>query len=121
MASAFDLSRATCYSMIPEKREINHAEFQDHQLMLFAEAGIKLLLGQSQGDLRPRPRSDFSNAMTYRIFASAIQRPDETGCRYWPRIRSCAWRPMCHKRTEIRLIPATTAIFFRFGFLATNR
>src|SRR4030095_11372504 len=35
-----------------------HAGFRGHQSMVFAEAGIKLLIGQSQGDLRPRPRSD---------------------------------------------------------------
>ena len=48
--------------MISEGREMDHAS-SGHQLMMFAEAGIKLLVGQSQGDVRPRPRSDFQTRL----------------------------------------------------------
>jgi hypothetical protein len=104
----------------------SHGDCRGHQLIVFAEAGIKLLFGQSQGDKRPRPRSDLSNATTYRVFASTIKRrfePWGPGFFYFDANafnRNCAWRPTCHNRTDSRLMPATTAIFFRFGFFAIS-
>ena len=54
---AFDKFR--CNLLFDASREARtRAGLRGHQLMVFAEVGIKLLIGQSQGDLRPRPRSE---------------------------------------------------------------
>ena len=118
------LSVATCYSMIPrmgcaQARSMNGV----HQLMVFAEAGVKLLNGQ-----KPKGYSDRGldpDVEHFDRFASDPQLSEnrvtvllfQASCMA---VHTC-FIPTCHSRTAKRLIAATSAIFLRFGFLSARR
>ena len=118
------LSVATCYSMIPrmgcaQARSMNGV----HQLMVFAEAGVKLLAGP-----KPKGYSDRGldpDVKRFTRFASDPQLSKKTVTVFlfqasWL-VECTCFIPTCHNRTARRLIAATSAIFFRFGFLSARR